>query len=91
MRNTRGHSVAPDKDEKVKGQTAIESEENSGKHDDPAEHLKNCEDCMKNVMVHIGKGMPADGMKGQDQGGKTSGSGEGHDTVRQANYARKRN
>ena len=91
MRNTRGHPVAPDKDEKVKGQKAVESEENSGKHDDPAEHLKNCDDCMKAVMAHAGVHEKADGMKSQDQGGKTTGAGEGHDTVKGSpNYGRKR-
>ena len=46
---------------------------------------------MKNVASHMGIAKSADGMKAQDQGGKTSGAGEGHDTEKRgASYGRRR-
>ena len=70
MRDVRGKVVPPDKDEKVKGQKAIEAEESAGKHHDPAAHLANCDDCMKNVITHMGTGEKANGFKSEDQGSK---------------------
>jgi len=90
VRDVRGRPVAPDKDEKVKGR-ATDSEESAGKQSDPHKHLDTCEDCMKNVASHMGIAKSADGMKAQDQGGKTSGAGEGHDTEKRgASYGRRR-
>ena len=92
MRDTMGKRVAPDKDEKVKGQKAIESEEDGGKHRETAmAHVSTCEDCMATVMAHAGKGKPADGMKAQDQGGKAGNPAKGHDSEKAgANYGRRR-
>jgi hypothetical protein len=82
VRNTKGMPVAPDKDLKVTGQKAIESEEVAGKREDPAAHLANCEDCMKHVTSHSGLAHKADGMKSEDQGGKAGNPAKGHDTER---------
>jgi hypothetical protein len=68
VRNTKGRPVAPDKDEKVKGR-ATDSEESAGKTEGVGAHLATCQDCMKTVQAHMGIAKPADGMKGQDQGG----------------------
>lgn len=70
MRDIRGKSVAPDKDEKVKGRIT-DSEESAGKKVDPLSHLADCEDCMKTVSAHMGIAKPANGFKSQDQGGKS--------------------
>jgi hypothetical protein len=83
MRNTKGYAIAPDKDEKVKaGSTEGGKEESAGKRYDPASHLANCEDCMMTVTKHMGSSGAATGMKSEDQGGKTSGAGRGHDTTK---------
>lgn len=64
-RDVRGRPVAPDKDEKVTGQRAPESE--GGEY---AKHLAVCEDCMKTVAAHAGLSKKEDGYKAEDQGGK---------------------
>lgn len=79
MRNTMGRPVAPDKDEKVKGQKMTEAEEVGSK--EAHAHVEGCTECLEMVKKHMGAGKPADGMKGEDQGGKTSGAGRGHDTT----------
>jgi hypothetical protein len=78
MRDTKGRPVAPDKDEKVKGRVS-DSEEKSGGADGVGDHLASCQDCMKTVQAHMGIAKPADGMKGQDQGGKAGNPAKGHD------------
>lgn len=91
-RDTRGRVVAPDKDEKVRGQKATESEEYPSKRMSAhASHLADCPDCLKMVEKHMGLEHKADDMKSEDQGGKAGNPGKGHDTEKRTpSYGRKR-